>query len=101
MITFGNSRFSRDNRGSITAWETPLSASPAARAETALSAESPGPLSPSVLTRHGIVTRPAYAEIPPRVEYRLTPLGEGLREVLDAMAAWAMAVPDSEPTVTV
>ncbi|MFF1723368.1 winged helix-turn-helix transcriptional regulator [Streptomyces sviceus] len=50
--------------------------------------------------RHGIVVRTSYAEIPPRVEYRLTPLGEGLREVLDAMAAWAVAVPDGEPTVT-
>nr|WP_255410626.1 helix-turn-helix domain-containing protein [Amycolatopsis sp. CA-126428] len=45
---------------------------------------------------HGIITRTAYAEIPPRVEYRLTPLGEGLREVLEAMAAWAESVP-AEP----
>ncbi|MET8498056.1 winged helix-turn-helix transcriptional regulator [Streptomyces microflavus] len=42
----------------------------------------------------GIVTRTAYAEIPPRVEYRLTPLGEGLRGVLDAMAAWGVTVPE-------
>ncbi|WP_149827587.1 winged helix-turn-helix transcriptional regulator [Streptomyces tailanensis] len=46
---------------------------------------------------HGIVTRTAYAEIPPRVEYQLTPLGEGLRDVLNAMGAWAQAVPDPEP----
>ncbi|TQJ36851.1 HxlR family transcriptional regulator [Streptomyces sp. SLBN-115] len=64
-------------------------------------------ISPHTLTsrlrqfeRHGIVTRTAYAEIPPRVEYRLTPLGEGLRAVLDTMAAWAVTVPDGEPTVT-
>lgn len=43
---------------------------------------------------YGIVIRTAYPEIPPRVEYRLTPLGEGLRDVLDAMATWAMAVPE-------
>ncbi|MFI9730480.1 winged helix-turn-helix transcriptional regulator [Streptomyces sp. NPDC052092] len=58
-------------------------------------------ISPHTLTRrlrqfenYGIVTRTAYAEIPPRVEYRITPLGEGLRAVLDAMATWAVAVPD-------
>ncbi|WP_328412557.1 helix-turn-helix transcriptional regulator [Streptomyces violaceus] len=46
---------------------------------------------------HGIVIRTAYAEIPPRVEYQLTPLGEGLRDVLNAMGTWAEAVPDPEP----
>jgi DNA-binding HxlR family transcriptional regulator len=57
-------------------------------------------ISPHTLTsrlrqfeRHGIVTRTSYAEIPPRVEYELTPLGEGLRDVLEAMGNWAMAVP--------
>ena len=64
-------------------------------------------ISPHTLTsrlrqfeRHGIVTRTTYAEIPPRVEYALTPLGEGLREVLEAMGTWAMAVPDPESGVT-
>ncbi|MGA5207392.1 MULTISPECIES: winged helix-turn-helix transcriptional regulator [Streptomyces] len=38
---------------------------------------------------------------PPRVEYRLTPLGEQLRDVLEAMATWAQAVPGPEPDVTV
>ncbi|GGZ88964.1 transcriptional regulator [Streptomyces subrutilus] len=46
----------------------------------------------------GIVTRTAYAEIPPRVEYRLTPLGEGLRDVLEAMASWGLSVPGPAPT---
>jgi DNA-binding HxlR family transcriptional regulator len=64
-------------------------------------------ISPHTLTsrlrqfeRHGIVTRTTYAEIPPRVEYALTPLGEGLREVLEAMGTWAAAVPDPEADVT-
>lgn len=44
---------------------------------------------------HGLVTRTAYAEIPPRVVYELTPLGTELRAVLDAMNSWAMNVPAS------
>lgn len=44
---------------------------------------------------HGLVTRTAYAEIPPRVVYELTPLGTQLRPVLDAMNSWAMTVPPS------
>jgi DNA-binding HxlR family transcriptional regulator len=51
--------------------------------------------------RHGIVTRTTCAEIPPSVEYALTSLGEGLRDVLEAMGNWAMAVPDPEADVTV
>jgi len=45
--------------------------------------------------RHGLVTRTAFAETPPRVVYELTPLGEGLREVLEAMRKWGDAVPDA------
>ncbi len=44
--------------------------------------------------RHGLVTRTAYAETPPRVVYALTPLGEELRDVLAAMGKWGEAVPD-------
>lgn len=36
----------------------------------------------------GIVTRTIYAEVPPRVEYALSELGESLRPVLDAMSEW-------------
>ncbi|MFH8614710.1 winged helix-turn-helix transcriptional regulator [Streptomyces sp. NPDC017979] len=46
---------------------------------------------------HGIVTRTVHAEIPPRVVYELTPLGRELRTVLDAMAAWATAIPAPDP----
>jgi DNA-binding HxlR family transcriptional regulator len=42
---------------------------------------------------HGLVTRTAYAEIPPRVVYELTHVGHGLRPVLEAMNAWASTVP--------
>lgn len=36
----------------------------------------------------GILTRTVYPEVPPRVEYALSPLGETLGPVLDAMAQW-------------
>jgi len=39
----------------------------------------------------GIVTRTVYAEVPPRVEYALSELGESLRPVLDAMMDWGNA----------
>lgn len=44
--------------------------------------------------RHGLVTRTVFAETPPRVVYELTPLGQGLREVLEAMRKWGDSVPD-------
>ncbi|MBE4737265.1 winged helix-turn-helix transcriptional regulator [Streptomyces caniscabiei] len=43
---------------------------------------------------YGIVTRSVHAEVPPRVEYELTPLGQRLRTVLDAMAEWGVTVRD-------
>jgi DNA-binding HxlR family transcriptional regulator len=33
----------------------------------------------------GIITRTVYAEVPPRVEYALSDLGESLRPILDSM----------------
>jgi DNA-binding HxlR family transcriptional regulator len=42
-----------------------------------------------VLERDGLVERQAYAEMPPRVEYRLTPLGHTLHEPLRALGTWA------------
>ncbi len=36
----------------------------------------------------GIVIRTVYAEVPPRVEYSLSDLGETLRPILDAMQTW-------------
>ena len=40
------------------------------------------------LERDGLVQRKAYAEIPPRVEYGLTPLGWSLLESLRGLAEW-------------
>ena len=36
----------------------------------------------------GLVHREAYAEVPPRVEYSLTPLGQSLKPVIDALKTW-------------
>ncbi len=41
------------------------------------------------LERDGLVERHAYAEVPPRVEYELTPLGHTLHAPLLALSRWA------------
>ena len=40
------------------------------------------------LESNGIITRTVYPEVPPRVEYALSELGETLRPILEAMAEW-------------
>lgn len=40
------------------------------------------------LESDGIITRTVYPEVPPRVEYSLSDLGESMRPILDAMANW-------------
>lgn len=41
------------------------------------------------LERDGLVTRTAYAEVPPRVVYELTDLGRSLMDAVRSLAAWA------------
>lgn len=41
------------------------------------------------LQEDGLVTRTAYAEVPPRVEYALAPLGRGLHEIVMQLIGWA------------
>ena len=55
-----------------------------------------GGVTPRVLTatlrgleRDGLVTRTIFAEVPPRVEYELTPLGSSLLEPIRVNRQWA------------
>ena len=57
--------------------------------------KSIGSVSQKVLTAQlrdmeesGLVNRKVYAEVPPRVEYSLTELGQSLKPILDAMWNW-------------
>src|SRR5205809_4474400 len=43
------------------------------------------------LERDGLVSRTVYPEVPPRVEYSLTPLGATLRQLVRGLVAWAGA----------
>ena len=36
----------------------------------------------------GIITRTVYPEVPPRVEYALSEMGESIRPIIQAMEAW-------------
>ena len=42
------------------------------------------------LERDGLVRRKAYPEVPPHVEYSLTPLGESLMPHVDSLIGWAV-----------
>ncbi len=64
--------------------------------------KSIGSVSQKVLTAQlrdmeasGLVDRKVYAEVPPRVEYSLTPLGRSLKPILDAMWDWGEGYKES------
>lgn len=52
-------------------------------------------ITPKMLTQElremegdGLIHREVYPQVPPKVEYSLTPLGRNLRIVVEAMSAW-------------
>ena len=42
------------------------------------------------LEEDGIITRTVYPEVPPRVEYALSDLGESMRPIINSMEAWGL-----------
>ena len=63
--------------------------------QRAINAATSSGVTPKMLTQElrqmeadGLVLRQVYAQVPPKVEYSLTPLGQSLRSVVDAMVEW-------------
>ncbi len=52
------------------------------------------------LEEDGVVHREVYAEVPPRVEYSLTPFGQTLSAVILSMRAWGMMYAGRSPQAT-
>lgn len=42
------------------------------------------------LERYGLVSRTLYPEVPPKVEYALTELGQSLMPILNQLISWAL-----------
>jgi DNA-binding HxlR family transcriptional regulator len=49
------------------------------------------------LERDGVVSRTVYAQVPPKVEYRLTRWGQAMCPALDALLEWAVHRPKASP----
>jgi len=42
------------------------------------------------LENRGVIERTVYPVVPPKVEYKLTELGQSLKPVLDALSEWSL-----------
>jgi len=52
------------------------------------------------LEHDGVIDRKVYPQVPPKVEYSLTPLGRGLGPLLEAMGDWGTQLLTSRTTQT-
>lgn len=52
------------------------------------------------LEADGVVHREVYREVPPKVEYSLTPLSERLAPLLDTMREWGMSLSETRAEQT-
>lgn len=52
------------------------------------------------LEADGLLTRRVYPQVPPRVEYTITPKGQSLEEILELMCAWGEKNMDSRFVLT-
>ena len=43
------------------------------------------------MEKDGIVTRTVYPEVPPRVEYALSELGDSMRPIIQSMEEWGLS----------
>lgn len=70
--------------------------------ERSLAGISPKTLSERLkrLEEAGVISRACYAEVPPRVEYALTPKGHALLPVIESMRAFGTAWLNGEPCLT-
>ena len=49
------------------------------------------------LERDRIVQRKVYPQVPPKVEYSLTPLGRSLKPIVEAMHRWGLSRSERSP----
>ncbi len=53
-----------------------------------------------ILEKQGIIARTIYPEVPPRVEYSLTDLGQTLSPIIEALRDWGMQWADQVLSLT-